>query len=150
MNEKELITFEQAVKLKELGFNEKCYQFYDWVGTLRDNYVSLFGYTEIVTSTSLCKSYNSTHNENYDAPSLFQVKNWLETKGFVICVEPLARFTTKWMHTGWWNYSILIIKENNELIEQSINMGNFSSSNEALSAGINDSIKFLEKKLKNK
>ena len=37
MENKEFVTCEQAIKLRELVFKERYYQFYDCVGILYDN-----------------------------------------------------------------------------------------------------------------
>lgn len=100
MDEKEIVPFQTARKLKDIGFNWFCNHYYEQKElkpvseTIVDKILS--GY-ELPNSDNLvisCNSYsNNSEIENliykdcYDAPTLWQAQKWLrETKGIAVNV----------------------------------------------------------------
>lgn len=86
MNEKDFVTFEQAKKLKELGFNWECLYNYDDCG-LQPNGCAY-------NSPDVDSSWESNNSKEYDplgwidAPFLYQVQNWLrEEKNIHITID---------------------------------------------------------------
>lgn len=68
MNKDSFATYQQAVKLKELGFDENCYNFWS---------LEPDGKPLIITST-LCNVRNSDlKGRDITAPFLWQVQTWL-------------------------------------------------------------------------
>ncbi len=75
----DLITFAQAKKLKELGFNEPCLHYYELSGELRESqYLPIGGVTEY---SDLLRNFNSEeYGDNYvyfSCPTQAQVVEWL-------------------------------------------------------------------------
>lgn len=157
MNTEDFVTYEQAIALKELGFNEKCLHYYEDCEEdpiILDNCYS----GDEVLLSDLYYSYNTEDSRRfYDAPTLAQAQKWLrKEKGLVVCPCPEAIFINDienrknqmWKHNGWI-CDILIIKENNELTNGSDVDGEngklFTSYEEALSAGITECLNFLKK-----
>lgn len=67
------VTYEQSIKLKEIGFDWKCYTFYHW-----DNWSGL-------SHSGVYENHNM-FEKCVSAPTLSQAQKWLrEVKG--ICVE---------------------------------------------------------------
>ena len=133
MENKEFVTCEQAIKLRELGFKERCYQFYDCAGTLCDNFKYFHGEDAIITSDDFCISHNSSQKEDiWDAPTLSQVQTWLR-KEKRYSVEELYDCDDK------WSYFIGRMSDG-EYIKH---ISDFNSPEEALSAGISETIKIL-------
>ena len=140
MNTEDIVTYEQALALKQLGFDEKCLYYYNVneqiVANERD-------YQEEVSIKDLYTSYNSeyTSYNRIDAPTLAQVDKWLRSKGLwvEICLEP---FDEK-----GWQFDIFNLKDHYYY--------NFAFSTvydtyeKALSAGITECIKILEKGCQN-
>lgn len=74
MNE-DFVTYEQALQLKQLGFDWKCYTFYHW-----DNWCGL-------SHSGICENHNM-FEKCISAPTLAQVMKWLDEKyGIWIQVE---------------------------------------------------------------
>lgn len=141
MNEKDLVTFEQAKKLKELGFNWKClYAYYG--DKLEANGCKVFsldtnGCWRIVNSFSNINSFR-------DAPFLYQVQDWLR-------VEKNIHITIDTYFPGWregyygfrevrYECTIIIMKEDSASREK---IGNYNTYYEALNAGINEALELL-------
>ena len=133
MNEKDLVTFEQAKKLKELGFREKCF----------------YGYFEeklqIPTIDYTLESRNDYENPYWvDAPFLHQVQNWLrEEKNIHITIDTyFPRWREGYYSIKEVNYecTIVIMKEDSVSREK---IGNYNTYYEALNAGINKALELL-------
>ena len=72
MNTEDFITYDQAVKLKELGFDWKCYTFYHW-----DNWCGL-------SDSGICENHNM-FEKCFSAPTLSQAQKWLrEVKDIIV------------------------------------------------------------------
>lgn len=134
MNTEDFVTYEQAIALKELGFKEECFYHYDYNN--QDDVVPNTDISHLAISANDFKiSYNELGFFNeicYDAPTLSQVQKWLRNKGY--SVEVTSFYQT-------WISSITKL-DDFETIELN---GNFSSYEEALSEGITECFKYLEK-----
>lgn len=76
--QKEFIIYEQALELKELGFNEPCFGYYD----ICDGYT--IGY-------AFCYSDIENQPESgCSAPLKSQVFKWFREKGYVIAIHPTS------------------------------------------------------------
>lgn len=133
MNSEDFVTYEQALALKKLGFDYKCNHLYENDGTFKED--DCYG----SCNTSKIEYYRK---EDYaDAPTLAQVDKWLRSKGLwvEICLEP---FDEK-----GWQFDIFNLKDHRYY--------NFAFSTvydtyeKALSAGITECIKILEKGCQN-
>lgn len=77
-NEKDFCDCETSIALKELGFREKCFCYYD----ILDN-VGLLYNTEYTCEVLPCqymdctKSHNTLDDDCVDAPTLYEVQKWL-------------------------------------------------------------------------
>jgi hypothetical protein len=85
--EKEFVTYEQALKLKELGFDEKCLAFYN--GKFLDS-------TEYDFDSCVSKDIGYCALASLKA----QVFKWFRAKGFIICLDSHSanehEFYIKW------------------------------------------------------
>lgn len=77
----EFVTFEQAVKLKELGFDWKCFAYYTYLGNLGFDHPI----EDILDSKIIYENFNDTRiSELYSigcsAPTLSQVQKWLRER----------------------------------------------------------------------
>lgn len=73
----DLVTYEQAVKLKELGFDWECYQYYNDDEELW-TYTSM-GYGDDCRNWN-DKDYAAIGNAKCSAPTLAQVQKWLRVR----------------------------------------------------------------------
>ena len=128
MDEKDLVTFEQAKKLKELGFREECF----------------YGYFEeklqIPTIDYTLESRNDYENPYWvDAPFLYQVQNWLrEENNTHIIIDtyfPRGLAGDYSIH----EYECIIINKHG----LRTTVGFHKSYNETLSAGIDKALELL-------
>jgi hypothetical protein len=82
--EKEFIAYEQALALKELGFDEPCFK-YIYVGDTGNN---IDHYLEVVPSKA--KNYNED-SLSISQPTFSQSFRWFREKhGLVIVIKPIA------------------------------------------------------------
>lgn len=133
MNKEDFVTYEQALALKKLGFNERCLYYYNAneqiVANERD-------YQEEVSVKDLYISYNSeyTSYNRIDAPTLAQAQKWFRQKGYsieaMLCVNKTYRC------------DIFSIEDFRHV---SFKIMDMTSYEEALSAGITECLKLLEK-----
>jgi hypothetical protein len=87
---KEFIPYEQALELRELGFNEKCYGHYDSIGEL--NTVEDYARLGANISEMLSKEFNSVSymKEMCSAPFYQQAFRWFREKyGYVGGIKKL-------------------------------------------------------------
>ena len=144
MDIKNFVTYEQALALKKLGFDMTVNHYYDNNKILKESINN--------TEYSNTAYYNfNNFDKLVSAPTLAEASNWLEKKyGLVISPCPEADFVydeethkcIKYEYTGWI-CTILIITLNNALTNGPDINGTYSSSEEALSAGISECINFL-------
>ena len=75
MSIEDFVTYEQAVKLKRLGFKEECLYYYD-------EYDTIFANCDDgdVSVDDLYYSYNSKPSKLCDAPTLAQAQKWFREK----------------------------------------------------------------------
>lgn len=132
MNKEDLVTYEQALALKKLGFDLKVNHYYDDEGYIIEN---LADYSEEVPDGE----YTSYDNFNYEdfcsAPTLEQAQKWLRKyKDLIVIPHPRrdCKGNVVWYFTifnsGNYKYS-----------------SEYNSYEESLSAGITECIKLLEK-----
>ena len=127
MINEDFVTYDQAVKLKELGFDWECNHYYDSSELLHEecqSFVTNYGHT----NSDLCL---------ISAPTLSQAQKWLrEVKGVKVYIKPL-------FSSDEYEYCI-------SFKFQGFNVGDECYGVEetweyALSEGINEAIKLLKK-----
>lgn len=85
MSKEDFVSFEQAKRLKALGFNEPVFYRYDKDGDFWQNEL-LVDDKRYVCADELC--YDNNEFESYfSAPTLSQACKWLRSKGFVVQVN---------------------------------------------------------------
>ena len=134
------VTYEQAKKLKELGFKDLCLFNYDLNGNRVPNSLVSDG-VEGVTTVDLLTSFNSEQTERIDCPTLSQVQTWLkkEKEIYLMCEIQLGCE----IHNAKFEW---IVYNRKGYIMCNLSSGFiYDTSEEALSAGITECIKFLEK-----
>lgn len=136
MYKEDFVTYEQAICLKELGFDWKCGYYYDNNGNLISSFESFedevfFEEVCIINIESLMGNFN-IQDDSYSAPTLSQVQKWLlKVKGIYVSAVYDSIITKKWIS------SVDDIKndKSNSLSEV------FQSPEEALSASITEYLK---------
>lgn len=133
MNTEDFCTYEQALALKKLGFEERCLYYYNSNTQLVANERY---YQEEVSVRNLYISYNKeyTSYNRIDAPTLWEVQKWFR-KNKQIHVEPNI------INENTFRYSIKSVPYSLYRITEDI----FNSYEEALSAGITECLKLLNK-----
>jgi hypothetical protein len=128
---KEFVTYEQALALKELGFDEKCYGHYDSTGEL--NTIEEYAKVGADTLHMLSKKFNSESymKEMCSAPLKQQVFRWFREKYDLLC------YIRKVGSNYWYNIDI---EDGNEF------EGRFDTYEEAEDACINRLIKISKQK----
>lgn len=123
MIHEDYVTFEQAQKLKQLGFDWECNHYYHL-------------YDEQDTLSTLSKFENSNKfDKNWSAPTLAQAQKWLrEVKGIIIIphvihVEDILKY-------DFYIYG--------ELLDIECDFEGFNTYEFALSEGINKALNFLK------
>lgn len=136
--ERNFVSYSQALKLRELGFREECYNYYDADGIMHENSYICNGVFQHVISCQLCNSVNEEENNLCDAPTLWQVQSWLiENKN--LFPEP------HYFKEGKWTCIMRFLPSPSfEVIDNE--GGGFYSYQEALSRGITSCLEFLESK----
>lgn len=142
MNSEDFITYEQALALKKLGFKEKCFFFYENENRIRAFYVAAMDV--LLNSNNIGGCVNRRKNiDDYtcDAPTLAQAQKWLR-KEKKLSIEPVSGDTDE----HGWEYGLV---DRNLSPKFHFNCITYSSYEEALSAGITECIKILEKECQN-
>ena len=125
----DFVTFDQAVKLKELGFNEGCNHFYP---------------SEQPNAPFTMPNYH-TNDEIYNAfsaPTLAQTQKWLREKEIEVGV--FAEFDGE-LRTDKWVW--LMRKFNTHLYDTVFPEGiSYDTYEQALSAGIDNALENLKEK----
>lgn len=135
--ELELVNFEQAKALKELGFNYKCQGYYDLVGTLYP-YESAMHWNH---------NANTEHKSCYSAPTLELAAKWFrDERNLIITVfyddeSDSANPDDEYESRGWYYLVEEPLYQYSKLAYYSEDY--FDTYEEALSAGINKVIKIL-------
>lgn len=134
MNTEDFVTYEQALALKKLGFDDKVNHYYDNNGVIDEILADL----SMEDPTGQYSAYDNCNDGSYNgwisAPTLAQVQKWLrEKKDYHI--EPRLFYDK--FHTD--------CKSSSRGRYWQIEHGKYYSSyEEALSAGITECIKLLE------
>lgn len=131
MNTEDFVTYKQALALKELGFDLKVNHYYDDEGYIIEN---LADYSEEVPYGEYTSYDNFNYEDFYSAPTLAQAQKWLR-KNKRYSVEELYDCDDKWSY-------FIVRMSDGEYIRH---IRDFNSSEEALSAGITECLKLLEK-----
>lgn len=137
MNQEDFVSFEQAQKLKALGFIEETTHYYDGDGTFEEQRIyiepSLDG-RSISVSYVIDGGYNKYYSMSFDAPTLSQACKWLRSKDILIHILPKSN--NKYM-TQVWEISTYEILETLR--------GEFDTYEQAQSAGIDVALELLKK-----
>ena len=137
LTEKDYCDYETCVALKELGFSEPTLAYYH--GFLSSKPLLYLVIDEDCMSEDgvnifdlLSNSNKYKDSKNIDAPTLWEAQKWLrEEKDFVVLVDHIMT------EDGDWCYNITHLGRSAKV---------FKSYEEALSEGINESVKILEEK----
>lgn len=124
------VTYEQAVKLKKLGFDWECNHYYDYKHYLVE-------YTQ-----SNERNYSNWNDKNqkdfghYSAPTLTQVQKWLREENKISVDVNI----TQTIHNSFWVANV------RDLIDFALlsDVDGFDTYEQALSAGIDKALEFLE------
>ena len=120
MAQEDFVTYEQAVKLKELGFDWECDYVY---------------YCDIIVKYEQLHEINK--KESISAPTLAQTQKWLrEVKGVKVYVKPL--FSSE-EYEYWISFKFQMFNVGDE------RYGVEETWEYALSEGINEAIKLVKK-----
>ena len=130
MEHEDYVTYDQAIKLKELGFNWECYQYYNkdkkvWSWTAE-------GYGDD------CRDWNDNIHATLgeaecSAPTLSQAQKWLrEVKKITILIDALS--TKKQFY--WKLYD-------NDLHFNGASNVNYNTYEETLSTGVDEALELL-------
>lgn len=116
------VSFEQAVKLKEAGFDLKCRKYYS-AGVKRPI---------LFPNSKNWNKENINGVTRFSAPQLHQVQTWIFRKtGYYISPYLSTR--------GWWGFSIYSMFKNLRS-----RADNYRSYEEALSAGITEALSLID------
>lgn len=133
MNKEDFVTYEQAISLRELGFDEECtHYFIQGNQGLQEVQPRHFGMYYISYDFNYDDS-NELFEELISAPTLAQVQKWFR-KNKQIHVEPNI------INENTFRYSIKSVPYSLYRITEDI----FNSYEEALLSGITECIKFLK------
>lgn len=151
---KDFVTYEQAVKLKELGFDWGCTYFYDEDKKLTAGYADISGdggfddYELSVIDLTCSVNNNCLYRDIFDAPTLAQAAKWLrEVKGIIIVCTPevdeydFNDYVRKFI-TGQWCYELW--RNGDEHWNSTEKL--YPTYETALSAGIDTALKLIENK----
>ena len=124
----EYVTYSQAVKLKELGFDWKCRDFYPITGAL-----GIKRNCSHTNFNSFQMSFDSKYGEIFSAPRLDQAQKWLREK-HNLSVEPICNMVRQ------WNVNVCEIDNFGTAVYSKINLDTYEL---ALSAGIDAALELL-------
>ena len=137
----DFVTYEQAVKLKELGFNEPCNHLYDSIKILEENIEAAH------KKVNECHIYTSYINWNscdtslfVAAPTLYQVQKWLMKEHNIKVIPNYVKnnfYTCKMFWVDSQGFEQFTQCEENPYVI------NLESYEKALSVGIDFAIKYL-------
>ena len=137
MNIEDFCSYEQALTLKKLNFKEKCLFYYGPDKVLYPNYTFNI---DILKTTDLYRCCNNSNDDNYpiDAPTLVQAQKWIRKKKN-LSVEPFSS-----NEKGKYTYEIIYVDTGFDYKSYKTLSYRFNSYEEALSAGITESIKLIK------
>lgn len=124
----DFVTLEQAIKLKEFGFDYKCNHYYkvDEKSLLFENY-AIYSVEELDHVSSAYEDLNNNHG-CISAPTLAQVQKWLRE------VKHIYLFVTMEDSCYYW------------YIGKEFQIGNHDSYEKALSEGISRALESLKRR----
>ena len=137
VNQLQLVSYETAKKLKEVGFDWRCNIGYSFEGKLVES-----SYLNSKIKDKIFLFNNSDNKNAYSAPPLALVQKWLrEVHNIIIISYPSLEFynVTDDISDDFWNYQIWNTYENISIEDNS-----FKTYEEALSAGIIEALKLIE------
>lgn len=139
MNTEDFVTYEQALALKKLGFDEKCLFAYNENVTLIPHHYTCDG--TVYTTDLYCSSNKHYYKDKdfCDAPTLAHAQKWLikEKKYYV---NPDADISDVWL------WEIVNLRNSNLICmwNQPNQHNHYNSYEKALSAGITECLKMLK------
>ena len=145
MKNPDYVRYEQAVKLKRLGFNWKCRYFYECdnkvLMPLEEIVSSIEGYDFCITSDTLVEDFNK-QQDICSAPTIAQVQKWLREEK-EIEVGVFGDFDGE-LPTGKWVW--LMRKFNEHLFDTVFTEDDirFNTYEEALIDGIDKTLELLK------
>ncbi len=134
--EKEFIQYEQALELKELGFDEECFGYYDNEGLK----VSSDWYSNPHNKNSLFPESHTTNNPKISAPLYQQAFRWFRDN--ILCDGSISRYGDA---DGEYSYRWDIINEYGLYQERHFKKG-YNNYEEAELACLKKLIKIVKKK----
>ncbi len=137
MNIEDFVTYEQAVKLKEYGFDWPCIA--KWA-------VEPFGRPALIGSTAFVFKNSECKGRDVCAPTMAQAAKWLrEVKGLFISIWLCAAgYGWSLEKCGDLNCNGTFIAEHDENSGNDKDSGMFTTYEKALSSGIDEALKILE------
>ena len=145
MNNEDFVTYNQAVKLKELGFDWKCNHYYD-IKTKEFLPVDCFNCDGYVDADDLYDSNPPKDIITYgvSVPTLAQSQKWLREK-YKLWLEPVICIQNV-NHYSCDIYDLKTADEYNYMDSPTTDIeGTFHTPEEALSAGIDKAIEIIKK-----
>ena len=139
----EYVTYEQAVKLKELGFDLEVNHYYD---DEKDLVESLADYNNEDSYHSSETAYDDFNHGYCDevfcsAPTLSQAQAWLRDKGIHIALNPYSISPDRYDGDNYfWSFELYQVPTGGWL---KVNGGGFDTYELALSAGIDKALELL-------
>lgn len=136
----DIVSYELAIKLKELGFDELCYNFWS---------LEPDGKPLIITSTLGNIRSSDLKGRDVTAPFLWQAQKWLrEVKGIHIAVDPYCKENNSDTNICnaedcFWSMELSSVPFGYWL---NVNKGEFDTYELALSAGIDKALELLTNK----
>lgn len=141
MNHEDFVTYEQAVKLKELGFNWKCRYFYDERDKLplpfTEMITSFEGDFKDVTSDTMLEDFNKCTGI-YSSPTLAQIQKWLYEK-YELWIEVTIKAKNDFTLCIVNNFGSIKFINDKEYTD-------LRTPEQALSAGIDKALELLKEK----
>ena len=140
--EEVFVTYEQALRLKELGFDRKCHYHYDTTAfkpVICPNYTANDGEGERWIYADDCNLYEDMNHCQYcSAPTLAQAQGWLREFKQIAVFSELEYIFGKYFYT--------IRELNGKYDDKVIAQEEHDSYDEALSAGITKAMELLSVK----
>lgn len=143
----DFVTYEQSAKLKELGFNWECTNYYlghnqqlrEWDGKILDYYHIRWDYNYTEYIIGLPDTRENLFEDDFSAPTLAQAQKWLrEVKEIDIIIFPIIPNDIKKYH---W-----VIDKDNDLDFRLSSEELYSTYEQALSGGIDKVLGLLKEK----
>lgn len=128
VSQEDYVSYSQALELRRLGFTEYCDYIYN-----SENHIC----------PKVILSYNYQDREDHvDAPTLWQVQSWLrKEKGLIICHEPDFYKGEKPL----MGYHYSLYEKDKGMSSYILSSEVYNTLEEAISSGISECIKLLEK-----